>query len=124
MKNKKDFWYQDRVVHGGSGGKTIGFPTINFDPKPFIKYLKEGVYFTQVKYLDKVYLGALYFGPRLINNETKPVLEIHILDFDKDIYGKTVEFKIGQYIRKVKEFKSFESLKKQIKKDVKKIRSL
>jgi len=124
MKNKRDFWYQDKIVHGGGGGRTIGFPTINLNQKPFINHLKEGVYSAKVKYLSKVYLGTLYFGPRLINKETKPILEIYILDFYKDIYGETVEFKIGQYIREVKKFESLESLKRQIKKDVEKIRSL
>lgn len=124
MKNKKDFWYQDKVVHGSRGGKILGFPTINLDPKKFIGHLKEGVYYSLVIYKDKTYLGALYFGPRLINKETRPILEIHILDFDKDIYGETVEFTIGQYIREVKKFESLKSLKEQIKKDVEKIRSL
>ena len=124
MKNEKDFWYRDKVVSGGGGGKTIGFPTVNLDPTPFIKRLKEGVYSSKVKYLDKIYLGALYFGPRLINKETKSILEIYILDFDKQIYGERLEFKIGRYIRKVKELKSLQSLKNQIKKDVEKIKTL
>ncbi len=116
--------YTDKVVHGSGGGKALGFPTINLDPEKFIGDLKEGVYYSLVIYKDKTYLGALYFGPRLINKETKPVLEIHILDFDKDIYGETVEFIIGQYIRGVENFKNKKSLREQIKKDIEKIRSL
>ncbi len=119
-----DIWYTDKVVHGSGGGKKLGFPTINLDPSRFINDLKEGVYYSLIIYKHETYLGALYFGPRLINKETKPVLEIYILDFDKDIYGETVEYTIGQFIRGAMDFNSLEELKKQIAKDVEKIRSL
>lgn len=111
-------------MRGTGGGRKLGFPTINLDPDRFIGELKEGVYSAEVEYKKKSYLGALYFGPRFINDEIKPILEIYIIDFEKTIYGETVEFKIGEYIREAKKFKTLESLKKQIKKDVEKIRSL
>ncbi|MBI5127567.1 riboflavin kinase [Candidatus Roizmanbacteria bacterium] len=119
-----DVWYTDKVVHGSGGGKRLGFPTINLDPSRFIADLKEGVYYSLVMYGNKTYLGALYFGPRLVNKETKPVLEIYILNFHKDIYGETVEYTVGQFIRGVMDFENMEELKKQIQKDVEKIKSL
>ena len=113
-----EVWYQVIVIHGTGGGKTLGFPTINLDPNILDNSYKQGVYQSWVKYNNKIYLGALYFGPRFINSETKPILEIHILDFNQDIYGQLIEFKLGKYIRGVKKFASIELLIKQIEQDI------
>jgi riboflavin kinase/FMN adenylyltransferase len=115
-----DVWYTDKVVRGSGGGGKLGFPTINLNPERFVGDLKEGVYSCQIGYKDEIYRGILYFGPRFINNETRPVLEIHILNFNRQIYGQTVEFKIGQYLREPKKFTSLEDLKKQIEDDIRK----
>ncbi|KKQ23349.1 MAG: Riboflavin kinase [Candidatus Roizmanbacteria bacterium GW2011_GWC2_37_13] len=119
-----DIWYTSKVFRGTGGGKKLGFPTINLDPSKFVGDLKEGVYSCLVDYKNSIYLGALYFGPRFISNETELILEIYMVDFDKEIYGKTVEFKVGEFIREAKKFSDTKSLIEQIKKDVEKIRSL
>ncbi len=113
-------WYKQQVLKGDQSGGKIGFPTINLSPKFFVK-LKEGVYSSEVIYRNKKYLGALFFGPRLVKGETKPVLEIHILNFSNEIYGETIEFKIGKFIRGVMNFKDMNSLKKQMEDDIKNI---
>ena len=113
-----EVWYKVTVILGTGGGKILGFPTINLDPNILNDHYQQGVYQTWVKYNNKIYLGALYFGPRFINSETKPILEIHILDFNQDIYGLLIEFKLGKYIRGVKKFASIELLIKQIEQDI------
>ena len=115
-------WYRDKVIHGNKGGKTIGYPTINLNPQTIPANLSQGVYSCVVKFAGKTYVGALYFGPRLVNNETVPVLEIYILDFSKEIYGEIIEFFIHEYIREVMKFESFDQLKTQIKIDVEAVR--
>lgn len=111
-------WHTDIVVHGKGGGKKLGFPTINLNPTPFIDKLKEGVYSCKVKYKDKKYLGALYFGPRYIIKTERYILEIYILGFNKEIYGQEVRFKIGKFIREPINEKDPKKLIKRIEEDI------
>ena len=115
-------WYSGKVLHGGKKGKALGYPTINLDPTIIPQNLRKGVYAALVKYDNNLYRGALFFGPRVILNETKNVLEIFIFDFDKEIYGQDVEFQIRDFIREVENFSSMEDLSAKLAKDVKKIR--
>jgi len=117
-------WYKTKVLKGAKVGRTIGFPTINLVPDTFINKLKEGVYAAQVKHKNKIYLGALYFGPRLVKNETHPVLEIYILNFTGEIYEEYIEFMIYDFIRGIKNFKTLTELKKQIEFDVENIKKI
>lgn len=119
-----DQWYTSKVLRGDQSGRTINFPTVNLYPTTISPETNQGVYAALVKHDEKIYKGALYFGPRLVVGETKIVLEIYILDFDKEIYDETVEFQIKDFIRGVKNFDSFEEMKKQLHVDVEKIRSI
>ena len=69
-------------------------------------------------------MGALFYGPRLVKNEQQNVLEIHILDFDQNIYDHEIFFEIHDYIRDIKNFDTLEDLKAEIARDIKKIRQL
>ena len=119
-----EIWYTETVVHGSGGGKKLGFPTVNLNADRFVGELKDGIYSCVVEYENKQYLGAMYFGPRYISSEKRYILEIHILDFDKTVYGKNIEFKVGEFIRKPVDTKSEEELIELINNDVKRIRSL
>lgn len=119
-------WLEGHVLHGDQTGRTIGFPTLNLDPTIVTKNLpdlEKGVHAAWVKIREKKYKGALYFGPRVVKNETKDVLEIYILDFDEEIYGSPVEFEIVSFIRSVMNFSSLDELKDQIEKDITATRS-
>lgn len=117
-------WHKATVLPGTKNGRTIGFPTMNLDPHILIGSFKEGIYSSQVKYDGKIYLGALYLGPRLVKGEENTILEIHILNFKKEIYGEGIEFKVEKFIREKKNFKSIQELKLQIQTDIKKIKSI
>lgn len=117
-------WYQGRVYRGTQYGKTIGFPTLNLDPSLLPKDQKEGVYAALLKHEEKIYKAALFFGPRVVLGETKPVLEIYILDFSESLYNKIIAFQIRDFIREVKNFSTLNEMKRQIEEDVKKIRAL
>lgn len=84
--------------------------------------MKEGIYAARVKYKEKMYAAALYYGPRLIKQETQAILEIHILDFHAEIYDESIQFEIKDFIRETRNFSSMEAMKKQIEEDVKKIK--
>lgn len=114
-------WLEGRVLKGDQTGRTIGFPTINLLPAILddrISTLEKGVHAAWVKIDGKLYRGALYFGPRVVKDETNDVLEIHILDFDKEVYGDSVSFQIKEFIRPIMDFESLEDLKDQIAKDI------
>src|SRR5690348_8666864 len=110
--------YIGKVVKGHQKGRTINFSTINLDPTILPEDMKPGVYATLVQHEGKNYKGALYFGPRLVINETKNVLEIHIFDFNKEIYDDVITFQVKEYVRGVLDFSSFKEMQKQIEDDV------
>jgi riboflavin kinase/FMN adenylyltransferase len=80
------------------------------------------VYAANVKIDGRVYQGALYLGPRLVKDEQHDVLEVYVLDYEDEIYGRQVEFILRQFIRPVRDFVSLEDLKKQITADVEAVR--
>lgn len=119
-------WLNGRVLRGDQTGRTIGFPTINLDPSIIEKNIDElenGVYAARVSIEGKEFKGALYYGPRIVKEETHNVLEIHVLDFDEDVYDEKIEFEIVEFIRPVMDFDSLEKLKDQIRKDVVSVRT-
>lgn len=118
-----DTWYEGIVISGSRLGRTLGFPTANLDPAILTGITRKGVYAATVRIDGQLYTGALYIGPRLILNETKRMLEIFVLDFDSDLYGKTVDFQLGAFIREPMDFDSFEALTAQLKSDVAAIRA-
>ncbi len=119
-----DTWLSGIVLHGDQQGRTIGFPTANFSPDIFPKTLQEGVYACLVKKDAQLYRGALFYGPRMIHNETHPVLEIYILDFNKTIYGETISFLIKDFIRPVKKLTTSVALQEAIKDDIDHVRQM
>ncbi len=117
-------WYKSTVLRGKKLGRKLNFPTVNLDPAVWPSNLREGVYGSLVKYQNKTYKGALYYGPRLVLGETAKVLEIYILDFKNDLYGQEISWQIQKYLRGTQNFSSLEDLKVQLKKDIDNIRSL
>ncbi len=112
-------YFVSKIFRGNRLGRTIGFPTINLDVDVIEgENLTKGVYGAQVIVEGEEYTGVMYYGPRLVLGETKDVLEIHILDFEKDIYDKQIEFRVGRFVRGVMDFGSMEAMQKQLKKDV------
>ena len=115
--------YHSAVQRGDQSGRTIGFPTVNLDPSVIPADTVPGVYASVVKYDDVEYKGALYYGPRKVKHETTNVLEIYILDFNKEIYDENVFFTIERFVRGVMDFTSFDEMKQQLQKDIEAVRS-
>ena len=116
-------YYQSTVFHGDKSGRTINFPTINLDPLIIPQDTKPGVYASLVEVSGVEFKGALYFGPRLVKGETNNVLEIFLLDFEKEVYGQTVIFCLEKFIRPVLDFASLDELKQQLQKDIEAVRN-
>lgn len=120
----KQVWYKGTVIEGKKEGRLIGFPTVNLATNILPKTVVHGIYGCVVKINGALYPGVLFYGPRLVKNETEPVLEIHILDFSNDLYGKEIAFCLTSYIRAVKNFTSMEDLSREIIRDIKKTRNM
>jgi riboflavin kinase/FMN adenylyltransferase len=108
-----------RVVHGEKIGRGIGFPTANIQLKRKRVPLM-GVFAVMVAGLDKRHLpAAASLGIRpTVSDRKKPVLEVHVLDFDRDIYGTHVAVHFMHKLRDEMKFESLEALRAQIARDV------
>ena len=112
------------VVHGDDLGKKIGFPTANLSAHNE-QFPPNGVYFAQAMLDGVIYPGVLNLGYRpTVSSEKDRVLEIHLFDFDRDIYGSDLEVRFVRYLRPEKKFESVEALARQIALDVKQAREL
>ncbi len=111
----RPFLISSIVVEGQKIGRSIGFRTANVLYPENIINIPFGVYEVITNYGK----GIANFGLRpTVNNATKPVLEVHILDFSKDIYGETLSIEFVKKIRDERKFNSIEELKNQIKADI------
>ncbi len=113
------------VVRGDDLGKKIGFPTANLSAHNE-QFPPNGVYFAEAKLDGVPYPGVVNLGfrPTLSSSKTERILEIHLLDFDRDIYGKGLELRFIRYLRPEKKFENVDALVHQIERDVQQARGL
>jgi riboflavin kinase/FMN adenylyltransferase len=115
-----NYYITGRVIRGQQLGKKLGFPTANLFLKDILCPLR-GVYIVKV-YIDsnpQIYYGVANLGDKPTFNELKDVLEVHILDFNQDIYGKKLKVELLEYLRPSKKFNSIKELILQIQDDIK-----
>ncbi len=118
------FVLKGKVVKGDQIGTQIGFPTANIEVKEDYKLIPaNGVYAVNV-FIDACKFSAmLNIGVRPTVNETgERRIEVHIFDFDQDIYGETIKIAFVKMIRKEKTFHNLDELKNQLKNDEAKCR--
>ena len=112
------------TVSGGEKlGKKIGFPTANLSAHSE-QFPPDGVYFAEA-WLDGVLLHGvvnLGFRPTVSSGQPERILEIHLLDFEQDIYGKDLEIRFVRYLRPEKKFENVDALARQIEVDVRQAR--
>lgn len=111
------------VTKGKKIGKLLGFPTANL---LIVDYLipRQGVYAAYVFLDGKKYRAVLNIGAAITFNIDAISFEVHILDFDGDIYGAELLVEFVERLRSVEKFKDVESLKKQIKNDILKAKEI
>ena len=109
------------VVRGNQIGRTIGFPTANLHINDEEKIIpSNGVYAVKVKgncLGNIIYNGMMNIGIRPTVDGQKKVIEVHILDFDQDIYEQNLTVMVYEYIRGEVKFDGLEALKVQLAKD-------
>ena len=113
------------VVRGDDLGKKIGFPTANLSAHSE-QFPPNGVYAAEAKIDKELHRGVINLGvrPTVSSGKTERVLEIHVFDFDRDIYGHDVEVRFLKFLRPEKKFKNLDALVQQIRQDVEQARKL
>ena len=107
-----------KVIKGNGVGRTIKYPTANIEIKEIYKLIPpKGVYLVKIYLGENEFSGMMNIGNRPTINGLNQTIEVHIFDFDKDIYGKNLKVYFLKKIRKEKKFDSLPSLKSQLKKD-------
>lgn len=114
----RPFRISGRVICGDQRGRRLGFPTANVDLQKRRSPV-HGVFAVRVRLAQ----GALYdavanVGMRPTVAGTRLLLEVHLLDFDEEIYGQRIEVEFLQRIRDEMKFASVEELQNQIRQDV------
>jgi len=114
------------VVKGSKRGRTLGFPTANISLTSQDKLIPQnGVYLTKVYVKDFKGYGLLNIGYRpTFDKNIDLYIEVHILDFNNDIYGDSIKVEILEYLRPETKFQTKEKLIKQIELDRKKALNL
>jgi riboflavin kinase/FMN adenylyltransferase len=105
------------VVSGLGKGREFGFPTVNIKLNNSELYIEKGVYVVIVTIENQLYEGMLYVGTRPTLALQDITIEIHILNFNKEIYNEQISFQILQKIRDEIHFSSIEKLVKQLHQD-------
>lgn len=116
------------VIQGQQLGRTLGFPTANLQLSPDKFLPRYGVYAVRVTWDDqksKNHLGVMNIGCRpTVAQGQPPTVEIHLLDWSGDLYGKTLTVDIEQFLRPEQKFASLDQLKTQIQLDCIQAKSL
>jgi len=108
------------VVEGRRIGRTIGFPTANIKPDFRYKLIPgNGVYAVEVKTDNEIYPGMMSIGsnPTVNSDAAFRSIEVHILNFEKDIYGGNISVSFRKRLRDEKKFNSLTELTDQMRLD-------
>ncbi len=104
------------VLEGDKRGRSIGFPTANLLTSSG-KALPLGVFAVDCKVQNRRVFGMANVGPRPTFPDDPPSLEVHLFDFDEDIYGESVTVKFIARLRSQKRFANLDELKVQLNSD-------
>jgi len=114
-----NYQIKGKVVAGNQLGRTIGFPTANIEPTNPSKLIPgDGVYAVKFMVKDSTHIGMMNIGVRpTVSNSQQRVIEVHLFDFNADIYGESVRITVCTHIRGEQVFSGLEALTEQLKKD-------
>jgi riboflavin kinase/FMN adenylyltransferase len=107
------------VVKGDQRGRTIGFPTANValvDPMKLVP--GNGVYAVEVEVRGERFKGMMNIGVRpTVEERTEPVIEVHLFDVDRDLYGEPMTVTLRHRLRNEMRFNGIDALKQQLEHD-------
>ena len=116
----RDYCFTGKIVHGAGIGHKLGFPTANIQLHDGMKMLPaDGVYDVRVLHMDKCYKGVMNIGVKpTIGENLGRTVEVHIIDFEGDIYGTDICVSLKRRLRGEMNFENIEALRKRINTDV------
>jgi len=118
------FTLRRRVVHGEQRGRTLGFPTANLHVRPGLLLPADGVYVVRLLDGSEGYGGVANIGIRPTFGRLGRSVEVHLIDFAGDLYGRRVEVEFLERLRGEQRFPGAEALKAAIGADVERARTL
>ncbi len=116
----RDFSLHGRVVTGAGRGAGMGIPTANLEIDPEQAIPLDGVYATRAYVNGKLYQSMTNIGNNPTFGDSERGVEVYIIDYQGDLYGREVSIDIVERLRGEERFSSVAELKKQIAEDVKK----
>ena len=113
-----DYFFSAKVIKGNQIGRTLGFPTANLKIDEAHKLLpKSGVFAVEIEFGSIVFNGIMNIGNRPTIEGKNQTVEVHIFDFEQDIYDKTLKIIFKSFIRNEQKFESLQALKIQLEHD-------
>ena len=114
----ENFFVEGTVVEGAHRGTgVLGFPTVNIDYPEWKYPVKHGVYKVTVTIDGAEYSGIANFGGRPTFGDDSEVLEVHIKDFEGDLYGKNIKIGFVGFMRNIRKFADASALAEQLEQD-------
>ncbi|MFX4260879.1 bifunctional riboflavin kinase/FAD synthetase [Pelotomaculum propionicicum] len=114
---------EGEVVTGEQRGRTLGFPTANLDIDQELLAPANGVYSAKIYHNGDTYFGLANIGVKPTFYGKKRNIEVHLLDFCEDLYGKQIKVSFTRRIRGEKKFATPSDLIKQIEMDINEART-
>lgn len=111
------FFFVGAVTHGRHVGRSLGFPTANVEI-PCDKLAPVGVYSGLVEADGETYGAIVNVGNTPTYGVETQRVEAHLVDFNGDLYGKTVKISLLKYLRPIRKFDSEQALKQQLQRDL------
>lgn len=112
------------VIKGKGMGNKIGFPTANIKVGEEKILPKEGVYMGEVIVKNNKYPAGICVGKSITFGGKRRDLEVHIIDYEGNIYGEKIKIIFKEFLREKQKFECKEKLKERIKKDIEKIKEV
>ncbi|MDE0838517.1 MAG: bifunctional riboflavin kinase/FAD synthetase [Kiritimatiellae bacterium] len=114
----RPFSVRGRVVEGQRLGRTLGYPTANLDLADGVRP-PQGVYAARATVAGKLHDGVVSYGrrPTVADANADPVMELHLFDYEGDLYGLEIELYFEKFIRPEQKFDSLERLRTRIAAD-------
>ena len=113
-----------RVVTGTGRGVELGFPTANLGIDQGHAIPVDGIYATRAYINGKAYQSMTYIGKNPTFGGSKRTVEVYLLDYHSDLYGRELKIEIMERLRGDKRFNTVDDLKKQIAEDIKRGRAI
>ncbi|MEA2041088.1 MAG: bifunctional riboflavin kinase/FAD synthetase [Bacteroidota bacterium] len=120
-----NYYLGGEVTDGNKIGRTLNYRTANIKVAEDKLLPKFGVYAVHVWVEEKKYFGMLNIGLRpTVTGDVQPTPEVHIFDFNKQLYGKYIKLSLVEYIRTEKRFANSTALRNQLIQDERTVREV